>query len=172
MISIRNAKFAKIGLIDLCEYIGDTSNMTMIEIGSFVGDSTEIFAQRFEKVISIDPYIQGYDKSDTSSQFDMEEVENQFISLCKKYDNIEKIKLTSKEAARSMKRKVDFIYIDGNHQPKFVKEDTELWLPYAKRFIGGHDYNNKHHPGVAEAVHKVIGEPDKTFRDTSWIKQL
>jgi hypothetical protein len=172
MISIRNAKFAKIGLIDLCEWIGDTSNMTMIEIGSFVGDSTEIFAQRFKNVISIDPYIQGYDKDDTSSQFDMEVVEAQFLELCKKYDNIVKIKLTSKEAVEHVQQKVDFIYIDGNHQYEIVKEDATLWLPYAKSFIGGHDYMNKHHPKVIDAVHETIGEPDKTFRDTSWIKRL
>ena len=36
MISIRNARNAKKGLRDMIGYIGETSEMTVVEIGSYV----------------------------------------------------------------------------------------------------------------------------------------
>lgn len=36
--------------------------------------------------------------------------------------------------------KVDFVYIDGNHNYEFVKDDIENYFPKADIAIGGHDY--------------------------------
>jgi hypothetical protein len=180
-ISIRNSKYAKIGLIDLINYINKNSpiktlEMTMVEIGSYVGDSTEIFSKSFKHVISIDPYENGYDNNDASSYtIAMVEVEKQFLELCKICPNITKLKMTSEEGAHFFVEDhiFDFVYVDGNHKDKFVEQDTKLWLPKIKRkgWIGGHDYNNKNAPEVKNAVDKILGSPDRLFLDTSWIKR-
>ena len=48
------------GLIDMINWINTirpTSEMRIIEIGSYVGESTMLFADRFKEVVSVDPYI-------------------------------------------------------------------------------------------------------------------
>lgn len=174
-ISIRNAKYAKIGLEDLCDYVGDMSNMTMVEIGSYVGDSTEIFAKRVKKIICIDPWENGYDENDgASSQHDMSIVERQFDELCEKYDNIVKIKNTSENSSKNiLDKSIDLVYIDGLHTYIGVNNDIRVWLPKIKDggYISGHDYGSKHFPDVKTAVDN-FAIPDKTFRDSSWIKKI
>lgn len=175
-ISIRQAKFAKIGLIDLINHIGDTSKMVMAEIGSYVGDSTEIFAKNFATVHSVDPWQNGYDDSDPSSyNIPMERIEAQFDELLPKYPNIIKHKMTSVEGARLFEdASLDFVYIDGNHIYEFVKMDIDAWLPKVKPgcWIGGHDYQHKWAPGVKPAVLEKLGGIDMHFRETSWIKRI
>jgi hypothetical protein len=174
-ICIRNAKYALTGLKDMIDYINDHSDipteaMTMVEIGSYVGDSTRIFAQNFGQVFSVDPYKNGYDPSDTSSyKHPMNEVFAQFKrEILDKFKNVTHLKNTSKEAAKVIVSHSDFVYIDGNHQLKAVEEDINLWLPKIKKggWIGGHDYNR-----VNSVVDKLI-KPDMTFNDTSWIKRI
>jgi len=50
---------------------------------------------------------------------------------------------------------LDFVYIDGNHNYGYVKEDIELYYPKLKvgGILGGHDYTASF-PGVARAVHE------------------
>ena len=46
---------------DLENKKAQSQDETIVEIGSYVGDSTMIFAKRFFNVISIDPFVNGYD---------------------------------------------------------------------------------------------------------------
>lgn len=183
-ISIRNAKYAKSGLQDLCDYIGRyihkynnrLMDIRMVEIGSYVGDSSEIFAQNIENVLCVDPWKNGYDIHDASSYVhSMEVVEAQFDELLEIYPNIVKIKDTSENIVKCIgDESFDLVYIDGLHTYDGVKKDIKLWLSKVRKggFIAGHDYNNKHHPGVKPAVDETLGLPDETFKDTSWIKQI
>lgn len=174
-ISIRNARFALIGLQNLCNYIGDCHNKTIAEIGCYVGDSTEIFAERFKKVYAIDPFKNGYDSNDGASfQHPMTVIERQFDSLCLKYPNIHKMKMPSNIAVITFEdHYFDMVYIDGLHTYEGVKIDIALWKSKVKPggYLAGHDYNSKHFPGVKKAVHE-LKVPDATFKDSSWIIKL
>lgn len=172
MISIRNAKHAKSGLRDLINYIGDAKDMIMLEVGSYVGDSTEIFAQNFKQVYAVDPWENGYDDNDAASyQHDMSVIEAQFDELCEKYSNITKLKMCSLEAVELFADgNFDFVYIDGIHQYEAVKEDIRAWLPKTNKWIGGHDYQ-KRFQGTIDAVNE-FRKPDKIFNDTSWVIKL
>ena len=168
----------KNGLEDLINYVNtfsDTKEMTIIEIGSYAGESTEIFAQNFKSVIAIDPFMNDYDPNDPAcSYMDLTNVYNTFSSTTSKYDNINHIRKTSDDAVDELKDiKVDIIYIDGLHTYDQVKKDINNYKSLIKEsgFISGHD----HHPvwqGVIDAIHETIGEPDETFQDTSWIIKL
>jgi len=166
------------GLLDLIDYIKTDSNteeMTMIEIGSYAGESTKVFAENFKKVISVDPFQNDYDPNDIAcSYMDLTEVYNEFISTTKDYDNITHIRKTSDDAIEDLRGvKVDFVYIDGLHTYEQVKKDIQNYQKIVKKnsFIGGHDYH-KVWSGVINAVDETLGKPDKTFRDTSWIKKI
>lgn len=177
-ISIRNAKFAKIGLEDMLDYIDPKTTDIMLEIGSYVGDSTEIFAKRFDQVHCVDPWRNGYDEKDAASyKHDMKIIEAQFDELCKKYDNIKKHKYSSKEfyetycdlySNTELEHKFDMIYIDGLHTYEGVKSDREMYIHLVKPggWLCGHDYQGRF-PGTIKAVDE-FQKPDKIFRDTSW----
>lgn len=180
-ISIRNATFAKIGLRDMIMHIQKTggvhfSKFVMAEIGSYVGDSTEIFAECALEVHCVDPWKNGYDENDPSSyKFDMAVIEAQFDRLVERKANIVKHKMTSVEGAELFEDgSLDFVYIDGLHTYKGVIDDITAWKQKVKpgRWIGGHDYGHKLTPGVQEAVDELLGRPDARFRDTSWVKRV
>ena len=51
--------------------------ITLVEIGSYTGQSAEIFAQEFPKgkIYCIDPWLEGYDPLDIAASSNMMEVE-------------------------------------------------------------------------------------------------
>lgn len=177
LYTMRNQIYIK-GLIDLINYINtftDTKKMRMIEIGSYVGESTCIFAEHFKEVTSIDPFLNDYDVNDIACYYmDFNKVYNFFLKNTKSYKNIRLIKKTSDDAIFDlMGETFDFIYIDGLHTYEQVSLDIKNYKPLIKKggFIGGHDY----HPvwrGVIDSVVENLGNPDSTFEDTSWIFKI
>jgi predicted O-methyltransferase YrrM len=163
------------GLLDLIKELGDNSDKTMIEIGSFVGESTVLFAQSFKKVIAIDPFEADYDPKDSTSYlFEFKNVKETYLDRISDHQNIETIVSTSNDAVKELDSQTyDFVYIDGLHTYEGVKSDITNYLPLIKKggVIGGHDYV-KGWLGVINAVDEILGKPDKTFKDGSWIKFL
>jgi len=179
---MRQDAFLKKGLHDMLDSlekkIGPLSEKSIVEIGSYTGDSTVIFAERFGLVIAIDPYLDWYDENDDTCYFaPMEKVEKQFYKNTEPFANIIKLKMTSDEAAKfaveNKIKNIDFVYIDGMHTFEQVKKDIENFLPILNnpKIIGGHDYH-VHWEGVKKAIEETIGIPDEVFCDTSWIKSI
>jgi predicted O-methyltransferase YrrM len=166
------------GLLDLIKELGDNSDKTMIEIGSFVGESTVLFAQSFKKVIAIDPFLADYDPADpTSYSFEFDNVYQTYLDRVTIHSNVQTLVMTSDEAAEILNEDMfDFIYLDGLHTYEGVKTDIINYLPKVKEggVIGGHDYTNQipHLVGVYQAVNEMFGAPDKVFKDNSWIKYI
>jgi hypothetical protein len=164
------------GLLDLIQYINNyssTYDMTMIEIGSYAGESTELFSKHFKKVISIDPFINDYDPNDiTCDYMDLDKVYNVFLQRISPLSNVIHIREISDNAVTLIKNKIDFVYIDGLHTYNQVKKDILNYIPLINQgFIAGHDY----HPvwqGIIDGVNELLGTPDATFCDTSWIKKI
>lgn len=183
-VCIRNAKNAKIGLVDMCNYIKANihhrKKIKMVEIGSYAGDSTEIFAKYFDEINCIDPWCGGYDQNDAASSSNMQAAENQFDEVMKKYDNIKKYRMLGSSATKFFEdESLSLIYIDGLHTYKGEKEDIENWLPKVKKgdWIAGHDYSQKW-PGCIKAVNELQGKLGndmidfQTFKDTSWLIRI
>jgi len=171
---LRNFEGGKEGLQELISNL--PKNCVMAEIGSYIGESTELFAKNCFRVYAIDAWENYYDKNDKSSyQYPMKLVEQAFDVKTKKFFlKIVKIKKYSKEASETFGNKIfDFVYIDSNHQYENILEDIKIWLPKIKPngMIGGHDYG--YLPNVTKAVDKVFGEQKvETFEDTSWLVRL
>ena len=175
LYTMRDSHYTQ-GLVDLINYISkfsNTNDMTMIEIGSYAGESTELFSKHFKKVISIDPFIDNYDPNDITCQFmDLNRVYDVFSQRISVLDNVVHIRETSDDAIKLLNDNVDFVYIDGLHTYDQIKKDITNYLPLIKKgFIAGHDY----HPvwkGIIDGVNELLGSPDETFCDTSWIKKV
>lgn len=157
------------------------NNLILVEIGSFMGESMEIFASSgfFDKIYCIDPWKNGYDSDDTSSSI-VESAESKFDEKKTKFNFVEKIKSTSIEVSNRFEdESVDMIYIDGNHQPDMVKLDILSWLPKIKKegFICGHDWFYKNGL-IQKTIIETIGYPDFICNhvsfggegDGSWLK--
>jgi hypothetical protein len=162
---------------DIKSQLGD--KITLVEIGSYMGESAEIFAQVLpnSQIICIDPFEGNFDDKDPCSYDNYSEVEQQFDLRTSNYPNIVKMKGNSTDFSV----KCDAIYIDGRHSYEGVKEDILHWKPFVKSIISGHDYylenteayiRNPHIQGVITAVHETLGQPDKTYSDNSWIKKI
>ena len=172
---MRNSRTLK-ALQEVCDHIGDVSEMTMVEIGCYAGESTAIWCKNFKKVYAIDPWLdgKGYDPNDVASRVMSNAIEEQFDNRLAKFENFDKIKNFSYEVADQFEdESLDFVYIDGEHTYEGVQKDIEMYLPKVKKggFIGGHDYKPKWQ-GVMDAVNEKFESPDKTFDDNSWIVKI
>ena len=66
----------------------------------------------------------------------------------------------------SPQKKIDFLWIDGDHSYEGVKRDIEDWLPLVKKngFVCFHDYRDE--PDVKEAVDEIAKDGDIRFIKT------
>jgi hypothetical protein len=86
------------------------------------------------------------------------------------YPNLKVIKGDSIETAKSFNgKKVDMVFIDGEHTYEGVKADIEAWLPKTKKIICGHDYSDKW-PGVKRAVDEHF--ENIKVADSIWMVEL
>ncbi len=177
------------GLEDLIAELPD--NLTMIEIGSFAGESTELFIRsgKVKKIICIDPWSDKiYFPMRLTGNAVFMSFQNRIAKLKYELDSLPEIVVSrrlSSDAAPLLKdNEYDFIYIDGDHSYNGVKEDINNYLPKLKLdgILAGHDYYpNKYFtdkrfisifPDVPKCVDELIGEPDKVYTDTSWLKSV
>jgi predicted O-methyltransferase YrrM len=174
---IMRAPFYAEGLIDMINWINTirpTSEMRIIEIGSYVGESTMIFADRFKEVVSVDPYINDYDLEDADCLFSpLYKVYEQFVRNTLPIPNIKSIRETSKNAFSILKdQQWDMVYIDGLHTLEGVSYDIEHYKTIIKPggFVCGHDYG---WGNVRHAIGQLLDDKvDATFKDASWAKQI
>ena len=145
-----------------------------IEIGSYQGESAEILLSSgaFKKLSCIDPWVMDYDPSDTTGDAGIFLAEEAFDKRFKDNPVVTKLKMMSNDAVGLFEdNSIDFIYIDGNHQYAFVKQDLENFVPKIKvgGIIAGHDYGGPTTPGVTKAIEEFFGgKPEKVYPDFSW----
>ena len=160
------------GLRELCKWIRQDHGScgSLIEIGSFMGDSARIFLEYFEEVTCVDPWKHDpkFEESLTRSHDATE-----WARVEKIFDvralGAKKLKMTSDEASILVGH-FDVVYIDAVHTYEAVSHDVITWRDKAK-YIAGHDYS-KRFPGVKKAVHEQLRKPDATFQDSSWIVKI
>lgn len=107
----------------------------------------------------------------------LEDAERRFDAKFKDHKIVVKVKMKSADALNMFENEsIDFIYIDGNHQYNFVKQDIENYFSKIKPggIIAGHDYDiyqsTPHVRGVKIAVDKFFKTPPlNIYADTSWV---
>lgn len=159
------------GLIDLCEeYIN--KEMVGVEIGSFAGSSSEVFANFCKSLTCIDPWDLAFEKEQYTeiTKNKLYLAEKEFDLMLEKYNNIKKIKGFSCEEYKNFKdSSLDFVYIDGNHSYKHVVDDISFWKPKIKinGYLLGHDYNL-----IVKALNSLNIKVNKVFEDSSWVSVI
>lgn len=169
MIESRTGNMAR-GLLDLVKYIqerNDTTKLTLLEVGSYKGDSACIFAQYFGHVTCVDAWEQSlFNVPNTSAHA----AEAEFDRRVARLSNVAKIKGRSLEVVVHTSTPVcDVLYIDASHDYESVKADLLAWRGKASLYVCGHDYWPSKFPGVVRAVNETLGKPDQTFCDMSFL---
>jgi len=142
----------------------------IVELGSFAGVSSELFALFCTKLYCVDRWesyreIKDVDKLVTAEQ--------RFDSMHKNYDHIVKLKMDSLDTASQFAGgSIDMLYMDTDHSSEQVEREIAAWLPKIKNsgFIAGHDFNM---PTVFNVVTQHF-DPTmiEIFNDTSWITSV
>ena len=154
------------GLYEMvCKYVNPID--TVVELGSFAGVSSEIFALHCSKLYCVDKWEPYWE---INQQEFMNIAEQRFDSMVRNYTNVTKIKMDTIDAVDQFDDKsIDLIYIDCDHSSDRVKTELEAWLPKIKDdgFISGHDINM---PTVFNVVTQYFNPTlVEVFNDTSWI---
>lgn len=160
-------------MFDIYATLKDKPNLKMLEIGSYKGESTFMFASLgiFSEIHCIDPH-EGKEESNLLFNETWDNVEKEFKLNTRHFNNITHYKEYSYNISDIFSDGYfDFIYIDGAHDYESVKKDIKLYTPKTKQLIGGHDYQ-KEWPGVVRAVNEAFQEPFKIYPDDSWIKSI
>lgn len=188
------------GLHDFLAHVALDPESTVVEVGCYRGESTEVWAKAFSKVVAVDSW-QFPDQIGSVPEFmeeaskvfgkvtprperrddiDWERIPMIFTDVEQEFDrrmsayNVVKMKMTSLEAAAAYEEEpADLIYIDANHDHAAVCEDLRAWLPHVRPggYIGGHNYDAQW-PEVVQAIDELMGPPDRIFVDTSWVKHV
>jgi predicted O-methyltransferase YrrM len=112
-------------------FINKTQQNRMLEIGCYEGLSSVFFADNFldnssSTLTCVDPFMTITANDHSAFLQNKEELNFDYnISNCKNVDKIKIHKITSDAFFESNNQIYNFIYIDGSHQPEFIKRDME-----------------------------------------------
>ena len=165
------------GLVELCEYLKANLGLdpVMYEIGSFAGESSEVFARYFRTVHCVDPW------DDPCGAPSLTEGVLSFQERAHAAGNIvEHVTGSVEQAAVVPDESLDFVYLDaGVHSRETTLRDITAWWPKVKvgGFIGGHDSHDfvmTRDFQVKMAVQECMsGTPRavdlRLVADTSWV---
>ena len=124
------------------------------EVGVWEGDNAySLFNQLdVKKLYLIDPYENYTDSTQGEGLLErpFDRAKERARVLVEQYPT-EWLYKKSVDAVKEVKEKLDFVYIDADHQYEYVIEDLETWYPKLKKgaTMAGHDYNI---PDVKRAV--------------------
>lgn len=157
----RPAEIPDVSRDDLPEFFVKMGYKIGAEIGVDKGEFSEKFCRVGLQIYCIDPWRYDEDYIDDRSQRRLDFLYEHTKRVLSPYPNSKIIRATSTEAVRHFKdRSLDFVYIDGNHQLKYVVEDLVNWSKKVKKggIISGHDYiytNPRTAAGICHVIYAV-----------------
>lgn len=143
---------------DLPAFFVDMGYKVGAEIGVDKGEFSVKFCKAGLKLSAIDPWKYDADYKDRHSQERLDSFYEQTKLLLNPYPDSSIIRKTSMEAVNDFADgSLDFVYLDGNHQLKYVVEDLVEWSKKIKigGCISGHDYIHTK-PRTAAGICHVI----------------
>jgi len=162
----------------MMKYLAEHNNFEELvgaEIGTQYGKNAHSILSQLpiKKIYLIDPYrvypkYTEWVEDEYWMNKDMNEIFEGAQNRLSDFNNkIVFIKKMSSEAINDVPDNLDFVYIDGNHDYEFVKQDINLWFPKVKKggVIGGHDM---HHQGVARAFVELVYDKENYFIGNSY----
>ena len=139
-----------------------------VEVGLWKADFAKLILDSDPRVYwyGVDPYFEYGKMKRKQPEWDAiyERVMNKMKPFGKRFKMVRK---PSSEGFNFIPKKVDFVFIDGNHDEDFVYEDLRLYEPRVRKggIISGHDYSHR----VYMAVDRYVEEYGRKLHvDTSF----
>lgn len=148
---------------DLPQFFVEMGYKVGAEIGVENGYFSEELCQVGLQVYSIDPWIHSPNWRYQRTQAEMEKIYEKAKKSLSKFKNNTIIRKYSMDAVNDFKDdSLDFVYIDGNHEFRYVAEDIYEWTKKVRPggIVSGHDYFTpvqKDICAVAPILHAYIG---------------
>jgi predicted O-methyltransferase YrrM len=132
-----NYKYSQVWFLDseikhrLSSFLDKSTENIMLEIGCFEGLSSVFFADNFldnpnSSLTCVDPFLTVENNDHIDYLQNNEETNFDFnLSVCKNSDKITIHKIISDRFFENNHQTYNFIYIDGCHEPNFIKRDME-----------------------------------------------
>jgi predicted O-methyltransferase YrrM len=165
--------------IELAKHFEKLGFKVGAEVGVFNGYYSEVLCKTIPdlKLYAVDSWevYKGYrDHKFTTS---MQRAYDAAKKRLDPFSNCEIIKKFSMDAVKDFEdESLDFVFIDGNHAYKYVKEDIEEWSKKVKKsgIVSGHDYyiTNSGNVGVIQAVDEYVKKNNYKLNLTDWDKTL
>ena len=146
----------------------------ILEIGSFEGQSSVFFADKLLEndksfLVCIDPFFDSGTVDGITTLFVNQDVKNRFLTNISKSKNSNKIThhcMTSDNFFLENKETFNFIYVDGCHNPEYVKRDVNNAFKILEKngVLWMDDYlygNRKEHKGTPKDVIDYFLEKNK-----------
>jgi len=136
--------------------------ITVVEIGTYEGYNAKSILKELNvnEIYLVDPYAnyEDYRTSEPETIKILNKAERDAHKRLRGSNNLIWIKKFSSKALNDIPNNIDFIYIDGNHEYKYVKEDMENYYKKLRKggILAGHDIATGF--GVAQAVMEFCSE--------------
>lgn len=118
----------------------------------------------------VDPYEKyGEYEGEKNNTARLDKAQAQAHVQLESYGGVEHLRKRSTDAAELITESLDYVYIDGNHEYEFVKQDIAIYYDLLKPggIIAGHDFNG-YYPGVIRAVVEFAQETGIEMRTTKF----
>lgn len=128
---------------DLPQLFLDMGFKVGVEVGTYKGEFAEKFAKAGLTIFGVDPWRIYKDFGNPRGQDRLDFQYEHTKRLLSPYPNAKLIRKTSMEAVEDFAdESLDFVYIDGNHDFKYIAEDLAEWTRKVKKggIVSGHDY--------------------------------
>ncbi|MGA3150561.1 MAG: class I SAM-dependent methyltransferase [Candidatus Saccharimonadales bacterium] len=115
------------------------SAKTLVEIGAAFGGSSSIFLAGMPKgghLFSIDPFVEDSIGPWSATEEKCRQSVSRLLRVLNKEDALKNWSLLVKpsyDAVKKWQKKIDLIFIDGDHNYIAVKKDFADWLPHVKK---------------------------------------
>ncbi len=164
----------------LCHLVKETGlqDFTIAEIGSFAGESAQIFLNgSAKKLYAIDlwmpiTYNEKSERIGVRPHIAEAKFDQRLETWLSEGKDVVKLKMDMMDALSHVAdHSLDLLYIDAEHTYEAVMAAVRAWLCKIKPggFLAGHDYSSYHKP-VMKAVDELAERfgPPRTFGDASW----
>ena len=153
--------------IELIKYFNELGFKKGAEIGVFDGRFSEVILENIPGV-----YLLSIDSWEMGKIFPKKKIA---VDRLSKYENCSIVHDTSISAAKFVgDGSLDFVFINGEHSYKSVKEDIETWTPKVRigGIVSGHDWylTRTGNTGVIQATCEYTRDHNYRLRLTEWDK--
>jgi len=143
-----------------------------IEIGTAEGLLTKgllYFVPNLKMIYAIDPYLyapeKGFEASINNQEWHDDRKNQAVVALAPYEGRYTHLFMGSDEAVTHTPEQVDFVWIDGDHNPEQITKDILNYYPKVKSggIFGGHDWNHAIHHVKRELKETVMVGLDLTW---------